>query len=67
MVLPSPTVTEQLRWMMRQVPDWSQQQALAVLIEIASEHGRILYSGDGHPIPQSSYLPRKGAPSGTLS
>jgi hypothetical protein len=66
MMLPPPlTVTQRLRWLMRQVPHWSQLEALEVLIETASEYGHTLYSGDGRPIPRSSYLPRKGGPSGS--
>jgi len=45
----------------------TQLEALDSLIWLASGRGRTFYSGDGHPIPQSSYLPRKGDPSGTLS
>lgn len=37
-------------------------EALRLIVEYgASGHGRTLYSDDGHPIPRSSYLPRKGA------
>ena len=61
------TVTEYLQVLVRNAPSLSQQQCLQVLIDDACEYGRILYSGDGHPIPQSSYLPRKDGPSGTLS
>lgn len=60
-------VTERLRYLMAAVPSWTQQQALDALIWSACEYGHTLYSGDGHPIPRSSYLPRKGDLSGTLS
>lgn len=46
---------------------FTQLQALEYLIGTASLLDHRLYSGDGHLIPRSSYLPRKGAPSGTLS
>lgn len=37
-------------------------EALNLIVRYgASSHGRTLYSGDGHPIPRSSYRPRKGA------
>ena len=61
------TVTEYLRRLQRNIPFFTQQQCLQVLIDDAFLNGRILYSGDGHPIPRSSYLPHKGDLSGTLS
>lgn len=61
------TVTERLRNLMQNVPFFTQQQCLQVLIDDAYENDRTLYSGDGHLIPRSSYLPRKGAPSGIQS
>lgn len=61
------TVTEYLRNLSRNIPSFTQQQCLQVLIDDAYVNGRILYSGDGHPIPRSSYLPRKGDPLGTPS
>lgn len=61
------TVTEYLRNLMRNLPFFTQQQCLQILIDDACVNGRTLYSGDGHLIPRSSYLPRKGDPSGTPS
>lgn len=60
-------VTEYLRRLQKNIPFFTQQQCLQVLIDDACENGRTLYSGDGRLIPRSSYLPRKGDPSGTQS
>ena len=46
---------------------FTQLQTLEYLIQTFSLLDHKFYSGDGHLIPQSSYLPRKDAPSGTLS
>jgi hypothetical protein len=45
----------------------TQQAALEAIIYDASLFGHKFYSGDGHPIPQSSYRPYKGAPVDTQS
>jgi hypothetical protein len=38
----------------------TQLEALDALVWLAYGRDRTFYSGDGHPIPQSSYRPRKG-------
>ena len=58
-VRPPLTVTERLRWI-RSSTGLSMLESLRVLIDSASEHGHILCNGAYHPIPQSSYRPRKG-------
>jgi hypothetical protein len=60
------TVQESIRWKMMSY-GISQQEALELLIGYAFESGHKFYSGDGHPIPKSSYLPYKGAPVDTQS
>lgn len=60
------TVQESIQWKMK-CYRVTQQEALQLLIDYVSESGHTFYSGDGHPIPQSSYLPYKGAPVDTQS
>lgn len=60
------TVQESIRWKMMSY-GISQQEALELLIGYACESGHKFYSGDGHQIPKSSYLPYKGAPLDTQS
>ena len=55
------TVQESIQWKMASY-GITQQEALQLLIGYASESGHTFYSGDGHPIPKSSYRPYKGAP-----
>lgn len=38
----------------------SQLEALRLVLFDVFFDGRTLYTSDGHPIPESSYLPRKG-------
>ena len=45
----------------------TQQTALQFLIYDAFVLGHTFYTGDGHLIPKSSYLPYKGAPVDTQS
>lgn len=60
------TVTDRMRWL-RASTKLSMQECLEVLIASACEHGHTLCTSDGHPIPESSYRPRKGGLSGTRS
>ena len=60
------TITQAIEWEMidSEFPV-TRVQALDRLIRDASLHGRRFYTSDGHPIPLSSYLPRKRDPLGT--
>lgn len=55
------TVQESIEWEMITY-GITQQMALQLLIYDAFFLGRKFYSGDGHLIPESSYLPYRGAP-----
>lgn len=58
------TITDALEWERLEF-HISQQQALEKLMRDACVYGRKFYTSDGRLIPLSSYLPRKGDPSGT--
>lgn len=60
------SITDAIRWEManRELPV-TQVQALEILMRDACVFGRKFYTSDGHLIPLSSYLPRKGDPSDT--
>jgi hypothetical protein len=60
------TITRHLKWL-RKSCRWSMLEALSYVIESSSVRGHTFCTSYGHPIPQSSYLPRKGDLSGTLS
>ena len=60
------TITEALLWEMLEFR-LTQVQALDRLIRDACVFGRKFYTSDGRLIPLSSFLPRKGGLSGTLS
>jgi hypothetical protein len=60
------TVQESIEWDMIRY-GVTRQMALQFLIYDAFLLGHTFYSGDGHPIPKSSYLPHKGAPVDTQS
>lgn len=59
-------LTRHLKWLQKSCR-WSMLEALNYLIESSSSHDHTFCTSYGHPIPQSSYLPRKGDLSGTLS
>ena len=60
------TITEAIRWeILESECQISQSQALERLMRDACVYGRTFYTSDGHPIPLSSYLPRKRDPLGT--
>lgn len=62
------TLSEALAWeMMDSEFPITQLQALERLMRDACVFGRKFYTSDGHLIPLSSYLPRKGDLSDTLS
>ena len=62
------TLTEALKWeVMDSEFPITQQQALERLMRDACVYGRKFYTSDDRLIPLSSWLPRKGGPSDTLS
>lgn len=63
---PPYTVTDRMRWL-RKSTGFSMLECLEILIASACESDHILCTSFGRPIPLSSYRPRRGAPSGTLS
>lgn len=60
------TISDAIQWEMidSEFPI-TRVQALDRLMRDACVYGRKFYTSDGHLIPLSSYLPRKGDPSGT--
>lgn len=62
------TLTEALNWEMvdSEFPI-TRLQALERLMRDACVYGRKFYTSDGHLIPLSSWLPRRGVPSDTPS
>jgi hypothetical protein len=60
------TITEAIEWeMLNSELPITRLQALDRLMRDACVFGRKFYTSDGHLIPLSSYLPRKGDPLGT--
>lgn len=62
------TITDAIRWeILESQGQITMQRALERLMRDACAYGRTFYTSDGHPIPLSSYLPRKGDLSDILS
>lgn len=60
------TISQAIEWeMMESEFPITRIQALDRLMRDACVYGRKFYTSDGHLIPLSSYLPRKGDLSGT--
>jgi hypothetical protein len=60
------TISQAIEWeMMESEFPITRVQALDRLMRDACVYGRKFYTSDGHLIPLSSYLPRKGDLSGT--